>query len=421
VSPSDPRAADARSRQAGDAASLEELQARAGAHVMRSYGPAKGAFVRGQGTALFDASGRAWLDFLCGLAVTSLGHAHPAVTAAVTQQAGTLVHTSNLYLTEPAIELAEKLARIVGWPDARTFFAQCGATANEAAIKLARKHGKRQHEDKVRVVALEGSFHGRTLATLEATGQPAKHAPFEPLAGFVDHVPHDDADALTAAVGDRTCAVLLEVVQGEGGVRALSPEVLSAARDACDRHGALLIVDEVQTGMGRTGPWFAFQDTDVVPDVITLAKALANGLPIGACVARGAAGEVFEPGDHATTFGGNPVVCAAANAVIDTIERVQLLQAARARSRRLGDGLAALVESAPHAAGVRGRGLLLGLELDAPVAAELEEACRERYLLVNAVAPDVLRLAPPLTVSRQEVDLALSALEEALHAVGTSD
>lgn len=394
-----------------------DLQARAATRLMTTYPPAGVAFVRGQGTALFDADGGTWLDFLCGLAVTSLGHAHPAVTQAVADQAGTLVHTSNLFVTEPAVALAERLARITGWDDARVFFAQCGATANEAALKLARKHGKHQHPDKVRVVALEGSFHGRTLATLEATGQPAKHAPFAPLAGFVDHVPHDDPAALQAAVTDDTCAVLLEVVQGEGGVRPLSDAMLTAARDACDAHGALLLVDEVQTGIGRTGPWFAFQASPVVPDVITVAKALANGLPLGACIARGAAATVFEPGDHATTFGGNPVTCAAANAVIDTIEAEKVLTTAEVRARRLRQGLERLAASVPLVAGVRGRGLLLGLVLAEPVAAGVVAACADRFLLVNAVAPDVVRLAPPLTVSRQEVDLALAALEESLSEV----
>ncbi len=399
---------------------LDDLQVRADSRIMTTYPPGKAAFVRGQGTMLFDGDGNAWLDFLCGLAVTSLGHAHPAVTEAVARQAGTLVHTSNLYLTEPAIELGERLAQICGWDDANVFFAQCGATANEAAIKLARKHGKLQHEDKVRVVALDGSFHGRTLATLEATGQPAKHAPFAPLAGFVDHVPHDDPAALRAAVTEETCAVLLEVVQGEGGVRPLSDEMLLAAREACDDNGALLIIDEVQTGMGRTGPWFAFQDTPIEPDVITVAKALANGLPIGACIARGPATKVFQPGDHATTFGGNPVTCAAALAVIDTIERDGVLQTARTRSDRLIAGLEDLVATSPLATGVRGRGLLLGLELSAPVAGDVEVACRDHRLLVNAVGPDVIRLAPPLTVSRQEIDQALAGLGDALSAVAAT-
>ena len=396
---------------------LDDLQARADARIMHTYPPGKAAFVRGQGSMLFDGDGYAWLDLLCGLAVTNLGHAHPAVAEAVAAQAQTLVHTSNLYLTEPAVALGERLAGVLGWDDATVFLAQCGATANEAAIKLARKHGKAQHDGKVRVVALEGSFHGRTLATLEATGQPAKHTPFAPLAGFVDHVPYDDAAALRAAVGEDTCAVLLEIVQGEGGVRPVPDDVLVAAREACDEHGALLLVDEVQTGIGRTGPWFAFQDSPVTPDVITVAKALANGLPIGACVARGQAAKTFQPGDHATTFGGNPVTCAAALAVLDWIEREGVLATARTRGDRLRAGLGSLVDGSSLAVGVRGRGLLLGLELSAPVAAEVEAACRDRFLLLNAVAPDVVRLAPPLTISRAEVDQAVDLLGQAVDEV----
>ncbi len=407
-----------RSDAAPDAAAhLADARDRADARLMHTYPPASLAFVRGQGTALFDAEGRPYLDFLSGLAVTSLGHAHPAVAEAVSAQSRALVHTSNLFLTEPMLDLADRLARITGWNDARTFFCQDGATANEAALKLARRHGKAQDPDKIRVVTLEGSFHGRTFATLEATGQPAKHTPFAPLLGVVDTVPYDDAAALRAAVTDDHCAVLLEVVQGEGGVRPVPDDVLVAAREAADEHGALLIVDEVQTGMGRTGPWFAFQESPVIPDVVTVAKALANGLPIGACIAHGAAADVFQPGDHATTFGGNPVVTAAACAVIDTIEDTKILASARVRARRLTDGLQGLVGTAPHAAGVRGRGLLLGLELDAPIAKQVEAAARERFLIVNAVAPDVVRLAPPLTVGREEIDLALSALKDALEAV----
>lgn len=395
----------------------EELAARGEQHVMTSYGERPLSFVRGQGTALFDGEGQPHLDFLCGLGVTSLGHAHPAITAAITEQAGTLLHTSNMYWTEPAVRLAEQLATITGWPDARTFFAQCGGTANEAAIKLARRHGKARHPDKVRVVTLSGSFHGRTLATLEATGQPAKHGPFEPLAGFVDTVPWDDPEAVTAAVGPNTCAVLLEVVQGEGGVRPVPDAVLLAARKACDEHGALLIIDEVQTGMGRTGTWFAFQQSPVEPDVITVAKALANGLPIGACIAHGAAAEVFQPGDHATTFGGNPVTSAAACAVIDTIAHDEVLANARARAEQLAAGVDDLVGSTPHVTGIRGRGLLVAVTLDSPVAKAVEVACRERFLLVNAVAEDAIRLAPPLTVTADEVDLALAALADALQQV----
>jgi acetylornithine aminotransferase len=371
-------------------------------------------FVRGQGSTLIDEHGGSWLDLLGGLAVVGLGHAHPAVTAAVAEQAATLVHTSNLFLTPPALELAERLARVSGWDDARCFFAQCGATANEAAIKLARRHGKRQHPDKVRIVTLEGSFHGRTLATLEATGQPAKHAPFAPLAGFVDTVAHDDPDALEAAVDERTAAVLLEVIQGEGGVRPLDARMLLAARRAADARGALLIVDEVQTGMGRTGDWFAWQGSPVVPDVMTLAKALANGLPIGAVVAHGAAADALEPGDHATTFGGNPVTAAAANAVIETIEREGLLERARVVGDRLATGLRALAARYPQVAGVRGRGLLLALVLEAPLAGALESALRAERVIAGAIGTQVLRLAPPLTIGDDEVERALAAIATAL-------
>jgi acetylornithine aminotransferase len=382
--------------------------------LMRTYPATETVFVRGDGTVLIDADGHRWLDLLSGISVTNLGHAHPAVTDAVMRQVGTLVHTSNLFLSPPALELAERLAALAAWPDARVFFAQCGATANEAAIKLARRHGKSQHPDKTRLVALSGSFHGRTLATLEATGQPAKHEPYRPLAGFVDLVAHDDPAALAAAVTDATCGVILEVVQGEGGVRPLSPEMLATARAACDRHGALLIVDEVQTGIGRTGSWFAFQQTDVVPDVVTLAKALGNGLPIGACIARGAAAEVFSPGDHATTFGGNPVTAVAALAVLEAIEAEGLLEAALLRAGQFRVGLADLAARTGAIKEVRGLGLLLGIVLDGPFAQAVVERARAARVIVNAVAPDVIRLAPPLTISPEEVEEALVHLAAAI-------
>jgi acetylornithine/N-succinyldiaminopimelate aminotransferase len=396
---------------------LATAQARDAAHVMPTYGRQPLAFVRGEGARLYDHEGVAHLDLLCGLAVTNLGHAHPAVTEAVARQAATLVHTSNLYLTDPMLDLAERLATITGWDDARTFFAQCGATANEAALKLARRHGRAQHDGKVRVVTLEGSFHGRTMATLEATGQPAKHGPFRPFMDVVDTVPFDDADALAAAVTDDTCAVLLEVVQGEGGVRPVPDDVLLAARAACDATGALLVFDEVQTGIGRTGTWFAFHGCPVEPDVVTTAKALANGLPIGACIAHGAAARVFGPGDHATTFGGNPVTSAAAVAVLDTIEAEGLLARAGVLHDALVTGIEALAGRVGLVRGVRGRGLLLGVELTAPAAREVEVACRERHVLVNAVGADVVRLAPPLTLTDDDVDEALGALEAACRAV----
>jgi len=394
--------------------------------LMRTYPETDLVLVSGHGSWLVDIDGEEWLDLLSGIAVTSIGHAHPAVTAAVADQAGRLVHTSNLFLTTPALELAERLVDLAGWADGRVFLAQCGATANEAAIKLARRHGKLQHPEKVRVVTLEGGFHGRTLATLEATGQASKHRPFAPLAGFVDTVAHDDPAALLAAVGPDTCAVMLEVVQGEGGVRPLAPEMLAAARAACDAHGALLIADEVQTGVGRTGTWFAFQQTDVMPDVVTLAKALGNGMPIGACMAHGSAAEALQPGEHATTFGGNPVTAAAALAVLDVIESEGVLAAVATRAAQLRMGLADIGARTGAVREVRGVGLLLGLVLDGVTAADVVARCREERLIVNAVGPDVIRLAPPLTLSAEEAELALAILgraiagaaEQAAQAVG---
>ncbi|HKJ54417.1 MAG TPA: acetylornithine transaminase [Nitriliruptoraceae bacterium] len=390
------------------------------ARVMGTYARRRPVFVRGQGTVLFDADGEARLDFLGGLAVNALGHSHPEVAKAVCDQAATLQHTSNLFLTEPMLDLADRLAEVTGWDDAKVFFANCGATANEAAIKLARRHGKSIAADKVRIVTLDRSFHGRTMATLEATGQTEKHAPFEPLMGYVDTVAHDDPDAVTAAVTDQHCAVLLEVVQGEGGVRPIEPGVLAAARAACDARDALLIVDEVQTGMGRLGEWFGFQTTEVVPDVITLAKALANGLPIGAVVAHGPAADVFGPGDHATTFGGNPVTAAAAVAVIDTIRSQRLLDAAKVRSQRLTSAFDELARRHDLVGGWRGRGLLLGLELTQPCAPQVERAAEDNGLIVNAVGDDLVRFAPPLTVSNAEIATAITALTTALDEVAAA-
>ena len=378
--------------------------------ILPTYPQRTIAFSHGSGTVLVDVDGREYLDFLTGLAVTALGHAHPAVTAAVSQQAARLVHTSNLYVTVPMLDLAQRLRAITGWADSKAFFCQDGATANEAALKLARRHGKKQHPGKVRVVTLEGSFHGRTFATLEATGQSARHAPFEPLLGFVDTVPHDDPAAMTAAVTDDHCAVLLEVVQGEGGVRPVPTAVLDAARVACDEHGALLIVDEVQTGIGRTGEWFAHQHAPVLPDVISVAKALANGLPIGAILARGEATRALEPGDHATTFGGNPVTCAAALATLDVIASEGVLDNVREREAQLRK----IAGSIDGIGGVRGMGLLLGLELDEPLARVIADSCCDAGLLVNAVAPDVLRIAPPLTVSAAECEQAMEIVADAV-------
>jgi acetylornithine aminotransferase len=397
------------------------LAARESAAMLPTYARRPLELVSGHGAWLVDADGREHLDFLSGLAVTSLGHAHPEVADAIAAQARTLVHTSNLFHTAPQVELAERLKEVLGWPDGRVFLCNSGAEANEAALKLARRHGKRSHEGKVRVVALEGSFHGRTLGALLATGNPAKHAPFQPLGDWMTHVPFDDAEALDAAVTDDVCAVLVEVVQGEGGVRPVPREVLDAARAACDRVGALLVVDEVQTGIGRLGGWFGWQTTGteavpapVVPDVITTAKALANGLPIGGIVARGEAATAFGPGDHATTFGGGPVVCAAALKVLEIVEREGLV----ARAAHLGVALTARLDRlvADHglAVGSRGRGLLQALVLDRPVASAVVGAALDEGLIVNDVAPDAIRLAPPLLIDEAALDELEARLGHAL-------
>ncbi|HWB72136.1 MAG TPA: acetylornithine transaminase [Egibacteraceae bacterium] len=394
-----------------------DLAARERAAVLPTYARRPVAFVEGRGTRLVDAEGRRYLDFLSGLSVTALGHAHPAVAEAVADQTRRLVHVSNLFYTVSQVELAERLQATLGWPDGKAFFCNSGAEANEAALKLARRHGKLQRADKVNVVALAGGFHGRTLGALLATGHPAKHAPFQPLGQWVAHVAHDDAAALDVAVDERTCAVLVEVVQGEAGVRPVPEAVLRAARDACDREGALLIVDEVQTGLGRLGAWYGWQQSAVAPDVVSLAKALANGLPIGAIVARGAAATAFGPGDHATTFGGGPVVCAAALAVLATIEHEGLVERAGSAGVTLARRLAQLVDAHELAAGVRGRGLLQALLLDRPVAAAVVDAALERGLVVNDVLPNAIRLAPPLIVTDGEIDEMAALLAQALAAV----
>ncbi|MFA5787632.1 MAG: acetylornithine transaminase [Actinomycetota bacterium] len=385
---------------------LVELESRV--HVP-TYRRLRVAFVRGEGCRLWDAEGKEYLDFLAGIAVTAIGHAHPRFVEAVCAQVGRLVHVSNLFYTEPQLRVAERLTELLGW--GRVFFANSGAEANEAALKLARKCAKASgNPAKFRVVSAQGAFHGRTLGTLAATPQPAKQAPFAPMPDGFDVVPFGDLGALDAVVSDDTAAVILEVVQGEGGVRVAGREFLHAVRAACDRHGALLVFDEVQTGIGRTGRWFAFQHFGVVPDVITLAKGLGGGLPIGACVARDEFAEVFAPGDHATTFGGGPAVCAGALAVLDVIRDEGLVEHAEHMGRYLGEGLARLCEGSPHAVGERGLGLLRALQLAGPFARRAVEEGLEAGLVVNDVAPDALRLAPPLVVGREDVDALLDRL-----------
>jgi predicted acetylornithine/succinylornithine family transaminase len=374
--------------------------------LMPTYPPPPVTFVRGGGTRLWDDAGRAYLDFVGGLAVTSLGHAHPAVTDALATQAATLLHVSNLYGTTVAPEVAATLDRLIGG-GGRVFFANSGAEANECALKLTRKwggHGRYQ------VVSAYGSFHGRTLATLHATGQPAKHEAFQPLPEGFRHVAWGDIDALASAVDASVAAVLLEVVQGEGGVNVLPPGYLRAARELCDERDLLLVIDEVQTGLGRTGRWFAFQHEDVRPDVVTMAKALGNGVPIGACWARAEVADVFVPGDHATTFGGQPLATAAARAVLGVMEAEDV----PARAARAGGRLRAGLEALPAVREVRGLGLLLAAELRSAAARDVAGAALSAGLLVNPVSPTALRMAPSLLVGDGEIDEALSILASVL-------
>ncbi|MDG4798435.1 acetylornithine transaminase [Micromonospora sp. WMMD1082] len=375
--------------------------------MMDNYGTPPLALVSGAGAVVVDEAGREYVDLLGGIAVNSLGHAHPAVVAAVSKQVATLGHVSNLFVAEPPVALAELLLALAGRPG-RVFFANSGAEANEAAFKLSRRTGR------THVVATVGGFHGRTMGALALTGQPAKADPFRPLPGEVTHVPYGDVVALAAAVTEATAMVILEPIQGENGVVVPPPGYLAEARRITARHGALLVLDEVQTGIGRTGHWFAHQADGVEPDVVTLAKGLGGGLPIGATVAFGPAADLLGPGLHGSTFGGNPVSCAAALAVISTIAQEGLLDHVKRVGERLRRGIEALGH--PLVDGVRGAGLLLGITLTAPVAPAAAGALREAGFLVNPVQPDVLRLAPPLILTTGQADAFLAALPAALAA-----
>lgn len=368
-----------------------------------TYYPQPVTFVRGAGTQLWDDSGTRYLDFLCGLAVTSLGHAHPEVAAAISEQAGRLLHVSNLFGTEPGAEVAAALDRLVGGGGG-VFFCNSGAEANEAAIKLARKWaGPGRYE----VLATNRSFHGRTLATLHATGQPEKHGPFQPLPPGFRHVPYNDLPALEAAITPEVAAILLEPIQAEGGVWPADPDYLAGVEALCRRHNVLFMVDEVQTGMARTGKWFAFQHYGVTPDVVAMAKALGNGVPIGAIWAKEAVGAAFQPGDHATTFGGQPLATAAARAVLQVMERDDAPAAAVRAGARLRAGL----EGLPGVAAVRGKGLLLAAELEDASGPETARAALDAGLVVNGVTATALRLTPPLFVSDAEIDEAIDILK----------
>jgi acetylornithine/N-succinyldiaminopimelate aminotransferase len=369
--------------------------------MMDNYGTPPLGLVKGEGAVLTAEDGSTYVDLLGGIAVNALGHAHPAVVAAVSQQIATLGHVSNFYVAEPPVALAELLLALAGRPG-RVLFGNSGAEANEAAFKLSRLTGR------THAVATEGGFHGRTMGALALTGQPAKADPFRPLPGEVTHVRYGDAAALAAAVTDATAMVILEPIQGENGVIVPPPGYLAAAREICTANGALLVLDEVQTGIGRTGHWFAHQADGVEPDVITLAKGLGGGLPIGACIAFGPAADLFGPGSHGTTFGGNPVSCAAALAVIRTIAGDGLLDHVKRVGEQIRRGAEALGLE------VRGAGLLLGIVLPEPVAADITGKLRDAGFLANPVQPDVIRLAPPLILSPEQADAFLAALKESL-------
>ncbi len=373
---------------------------------MPTYVPSAVTFVRGRGTELWDTEGHRYLDFLCGLGVTSLGHAHPAMAEAVCAQVRTLEHVSNLFATEVGVEVARTLDRLLGG-GGQVFFANSGAEANECALKLARKWGGRGRHV---VISAYGSFHGRTLATLHATGQPAKHEAFQPLPEGFRHVAWCDLAALEAAIDPTVVAVLLEPVQGEGGVNPATPEYFQGVRRICDERRLLLMVDEIQTGLGRTGAWFGFQHFGIRPDVVTLAKALGNGMPIGACWARAEVAGTFVPGDHGTTYGGQPLATAAARAVLTTMEAEDAPARAAAAGRRLARGLQAL----PGVRSVRGIGLLLAAELAAGQSRPVVAEALTRGLVVNAVTSSAVRLAPPLLVSDDEIDEALAILAAVL-------
>ncbi|MFE3228832.1 acetylornithine transaminase [Nocardia sp. NPDC059228] len=388
--------------------STADIQQRWNTALMNNYGTPKVALVRGAGAVVYDADGKRYLDFLGGIAVNSLGHAHPAILNAVTQQLGTLGHVSNLYASEPVIELAERLLAHFGDGHGKAFFCNSGTEANEAAFKMARLTGRGK------IIACEEAFHGRTMGALALTGQPSKREPFEPMPPGVVHVPYGDALALAAAVDQDTAAVFLEPIMGESGVVVPPADFLAKARAITKEQGALLILDEVQTGIGRTGAFYAHQAAGIVPDVITLAKGLGGGLPIGAVLAQGPAAELLQPGMHGTTFGGNPVCAAAALAVLRTIDEDGLLAHVETVGKILVDGIENLGH--PLVDHVRGAGLLIGIQLTADASTDVELAAREAGYLLNPAKPNVIRLAPPLVLTETQAENFLSDLPGILDA-----
>ncbi|MFJ3378767.1 acetylornithine transaminase [Curtobacterium sp. NPDC090217] len=391
---------------------------RFGASLMRSLTPPKVMLERGSGCRVWDVDGKEYLDFLAGIAVNSLGHAHPVLVEAIADQAAKLVHVSNYFATPPQLELAERLKRITGAGDAgRVYFGNSGAEANEAAFKLARLN-KGADGRKTRILALKQGFHGRTMGALALTGKPALQEDFLPMIPGVDHV-DTTIEALEHAIDDTVAALILEPIKGEAGVVDLPDGFLAAARRLTEEHGALLILDEIQTGVGRTGSWFAFQHLGVVPDAITIAKGIAGGFPIGALVTFGRASELFSAGQHGSTFGGNPLGTRVANAVLGEIEDAGLVDAALVKGERIRAGIAAI--ASPLVEEIRGRGLLIGVGLHRPVAAAISAAALERGLIVNAPNEASLRIAPPLIVSDAEIDEFLSILAQSMAAVEGAD
>ncbi|GEC04536.1 acetylornithine aminotransferase [Streptomyces spinoverrucosus] len=386
----------------------QELTARWQGALMNNYGTPRLPLVRGAGAKVWDADGKEYVDFVGGIAVNALGHAHPGVVEAVSRQIASLGHVSNLFVAEPPVALAERLLQLFG-RDGKVYFCNSGAEANEGAFKIGRLTGR------THMVATEGGFHGRTMGALALTGQPAKQGPFLPLPGDVTHVPYGDAQALAAAVTEETALVIIEPIQGENGVIVPPAGYLKAARAITAATGSLLVLDEVQTGIGRTGHWFEYQAHEgVLPDVVTLAKGLGGGLPLGATVAFGRAAELLQPGQHGTTFGGNPVACAAGLAVLDAIANEGLLENVKRQSEKLRDG----IESLNHGliGHVRGAGLLLGIVLTKPLAPQVQQAAQDAGFLVNAPAADVVRLMPPLNLGDDEVEALLRALPGVLDA-----
>ena len=385
------------------------------AHIINTYGARKIALVRGEGMRLWDAEGKEYLDFFAGIAVCNLGHCHPAVTEAIRAQAGRLLHVSNLYYIEPQVKLAAKLSELCFAQ--RWFFCNSGAEANEAAIKLARRYWEQQGTPKPEVVTAEQSFHGRTLGALTATGQPKYHDGFAPLLPGVRYVPYNDVAALEAAITPRTGAVLLEPIQGEGGVRVPDPQYWTQVREVCDRNGVLLVLDEVQTGLGRTGALFAHQGYGFTPDIMTLAKGLANGVPMGALGCTEAVASGFAPGAHASTFGGNPLSSAAALATVETLSAPGFLAHAQAVSQYFFEKLQALAAKHDTTVEVRGRGLMIGIEFRDPVAPLIDRLI-QHGIICGPAGPQVLRFLPPLIATNEHVDRVLDVLEQSLGELG---